>query len=223
MKEKESTPSLADDMAKLFKEENMPDISTELNIWKLIESLGAVIWRMAHDDADGRITLADKDNEFMVVAHRVQERLVEKLEAEYNVIPPQKCPRTEPDQRRQDLPHASGYYKIYYWDWYGKMKSAYYQEEYENIICSACTLHKRNGAEVMQSYVPCDVYPGIINHLIFPWECAMLQIGNVTSMCSGFWSEERLLSEIKKKGGEDSVMRYKQKLLTLKEKANIKS
>lgn len=202
---------LTEDMLKLFTKENLPKTDTELNIWKIIESLGGISWRMNHDAADGRISFSSKDEEFISNCRCVQEGLIEILKTKYNVIPPQECPIVDFGQTRPTAPKG----KVYYWDWCGSMVKEHYTSEYEKIICSACALHENDGVEKMRSHVPCDVYPGIIYQLDHPWECAMLQLGHSTR--GVFWTEEKLFEEIKKKGGEASLKRFKQKITLLKE------
>lgn len=193
--------SITTDMERVFKEGKIPSLETELEIWNIIEALGGISWNLNHEVADGRTTITSKQEEFMASAKRVQEHLIKRLETEYGIIPP--------DGAKPDQPAPEG--KKYYWDWYEEMQADYFKNEYDKIICSACALHEDNGAEKMRICVPCDVFNGMIYSLIYPWECAMLTFGS-----SNKWTEEQLLAEIKAKGGEDSVKRYKQKLILLK-------
>lgn len=188
----------------IFKE--VPKLETELDIWKVIEALGAVVWRTEHDEADGRPSGINYD--FNSMTRRFSNLLVQKLKTDYSVIPPWEVPLMEFGHAYERPLAPKG--KIYYWDWYDQMKSEYFKEEYNNIICSACALHEKDGVDKMYISIPCSVFNGSLYRLTFPWECGMLH-----RSCG--WTMDRLLSEIKNKGGEDSVKRFKQKLRLLQE------
>ncbi len=199
----------------IFKKDSTPKTETEMDIYNLIEGLGGMIWRMNHDAADGRITLSEKDESFVTSSSKFSYLLIQKLKEKYNVIPPDECPHRlrEFGDRTPIPPAPKG--KIYYCDWYKSIKKEYFTNEYNKIICSACALHEKDGAEQMQRHIPCDVFPGICNFLINPWECIMID-----STFSGFWTQEKLYEEIKAKGGEDAVKQFKMKFNQLKKLEN---
>jgi hypothetical protein len=190
--------TLQEDLEKVFKDGQIPKLETDFDRWKVIETLGGVSWNMRHDASHGRITLSDIDIEFIATIRRIHEGFVEILKTKYNIIPPQECIPLAPVG------------KTYYWDWYDSMKKTWLKEEYNKIICSACALHEQDGVEKMSYCIPCSVYPGSIYRLDSPWECAMIT-GRFPD-----WTEKKLFTEMKEKGGEDSVKRYKQKLTLLR-------
>ena len=163
---------------------------TETEYWMAIEELGGFSWRMNHDLADGRIEdpkgAIDKEIQEAV---EIQKKLVAKLKEKFGVIPPDECPQKEIDKELPPAPEG----KIYYWNWYHKMKEQAYREEYQGIICSACPFSK--GVEYMISmggHIPCGLIQGSIYRLHAPYACGMLNFGDM--------SEEDLHKAIQKKG-----------------------
>lgn len=195
----------------IFKKDYTPKTETEMDIYNLIEGLGGITWRMNHDASDGRIELSEKDTSFMTASSTFSHLLLQKLKEKHNVIPPDECPHRLREFGDRTPIQKAPKGKTYYWDWYKSMQKAYFINEYNNIICSACALHEKNAVEIMKAHIPCDVFPGIIYKLVNPWECAMID-----SKCSGFWTQENLYEKIKAKGGEDSVKRFKMKFVQLK-------
>jgi hypothetical protein len=84
-----------------------------------------------------------------------------------------------------------------------------WKAKYDNIICSACPFCKESLAKNFPTHIPCDLWNGGLYHLALPWMCAMLP-GNL--------DEEELFQKVKEKGGEDSLKRFKQKIILLKNK-----
>jgi len=173
---------------------------TEMEYWETIEALGGFVWRMNHDLGDGRIE--DPDGE---IAQAIEEgkqilnRLATELSEKFGVIQPKDYPKTEPGQERPPAPEG----KIYYWDWYQKMKDAVYRSDYEKIICSACPFSE--GVEKMKiGIIPCSVFPGVAYRLTAPHICLMTDWG-------GRWTKERLYQEIIAKGGEEALQTFKEK------------
>ncbi len=204
---KENEVSLQQAMEKLWKKEDMPDISTEDGIWRVIEVLGGIIWRNEHDSADGRITLTEKDLTFMEAGRLVQQKLVEKLKNEYNVIPPDECPKVAFGEKVSPAPKNSQYY----WDWYEVMNKEYFTKEYRSMICYGCALHESDPVERLRGHIPCSVFPGVMYQLSSPIQCGMTD-----KRFSGFWTEKELFDKIKEVGGEDSVKRFKQHQFNLR-------
>jgi len=175
---------------------------TEMEYWDTIESLGGFAWQMNHDLADGRITDPKggiaKD---IVDARKISDRLVTELGEKFGVIHPKDCPRVESGQEKPPAPEG----KIYYWDWYHKMKTESYQREYEGIICSACPFSE--GVERMiatSGRIPCRLFQGSMSRLRAPHVCGMISWGGLT--------EEQLFLQIRTEKGEDALVAFKAKM-----------
>jgi hypothetical protein len=173
---------------------------TELEYWGAIEALGGFSWRMNHDLSDGRIDdpsgSIDQD---IGSARKIQETLVAELTEKFGVIHPKDCPQVEIGQKQPPAPEG----KIYYWDWYEKMKKEVYHLEYEAMICSACPFSE--GVDKMISLggvVPCSVFCGMMYHLRAPHICGM------TTRSSGDWSDTQLYTEILEKHGKEALVAF---------------
>jgi hypothetical protein len=178
---------------------------TEMEYWEAIEGLGGISFSLNHDLADGRID--DKDGgmaKTIADASELSERLVSGLK-KFGIIHPKDCPKMKMGEKKPKPPKG----KKYYWDWYEKMKEAYYKAENEKIICSACPfgrkLHKKGACN---HYIPCDVFSGMIYSLSIPFECVM--VGNK------LWDYQKLCDEILKKEGQAGLIRFKIKEAGLK-------
>lgn len=181
---------------------------TEVEYWETIEELGGYIWSTNHGlchghikDPDGKI--AESINDAMAIS----DRLVTELNEKFGVIHPRDCPSVEPGQQAPPLPDG----KIYYWDWYKRMKESCYRKDYEGIICSACPFSK--GLERMISLggvIPCGVFRGMMYRLRVPYQCGMLS--------SDSWGQGMLYNEIGKKAGSDALTQFLNKEQELKTK-----
>lgn len=176
---------------------------TEVEYWMIIEALGGYAWAMDHDLADGRIQdpkgEIDKEIED---ARQISIRFVLELGEKFGVIAPKDCPKVKIGEKPPRAPKG----KIYYWNWYEKMKKLVYKIEYEKIICSACPFS--TGAKNMGAHIPCGVFPGILYRLHEPFVCGMIT--------SNLWTREELLQNIRKGGGEVTIVRFKIKEIGLK-------
>lgn len=199
---------------RVFKNGCIPPLESEMDIYKIIDELGGITWRINHDAADERINLTGNDISFIALSGRLSYFLTQKLKEKYNVIPLDECPhRLREIGDRTSVPLAPNGC-VYYWDWYEAMQNEYYRNEFESLICSACPLHEKNPIEKLRTHIPCDVYPGSLNQLTDPWDCGM----TTTVWKSQIWTYEQLYKNIKVTGGEDAVKRFKMKLLQLKTK-----
>lgn len=86
------------------------------------------------------------------------------------------------------------------------MKKLFYEINYEKIICSACPFS--TGVKNMAGTIPCGKINGMIYRLQPPYKCGMLEFGQ--------WTEEELYKEIRKKGGEAAITRFKIKQAGIK-------
>ncbi len=176
---------------------------TDLEYWEAIDGLGGFSWHMNHDLADGRITDTEgRVDQAIEEIKELSKTLVEEIEEKFGVIPPSKCPQTE-----EKPPAPTG--KVYYWDWYKKMKRRYYQKEYEGIICSACPFSE--GVEVMIAMgggIPCSFKnPTLLGgRITIPWRCPILESIN----------EARFFKELQEK----AVKVFKEKMERLQEAYN---
>ena len=176
---------------------------TELEYWMEIESLGGFIWQMNHDLSHGRIQDPEGKIDLDIIKCRArQARLVEEIGEKFGVIHPKDCPRAKSGEEVSPAPED----KVYYWDWYNRMKMEAYKVEYAKIICSACPFCE--GAEKMMSLggtIPCSVFSGVIYYLSRPYVCAMVGRDN------GDWTKKDLYREIRKKGGFKTLRLFKKK------------
>ena len=198
--------TLEEGMKKLFKEGKIPELNTEIDIWKVIESLGGYIFYTEHDAADGRISLNSKSEKHLQIARKVSELIVNSLE-EFDVIPLSKYPECEIGQKLPPAPKG----KIYYWDWYNNMSTEYHSRKYNGILCSACPFVEENPVEAMRTRIPCSIFPGMAYQLFEPYRCAMVDMFT--------WDEEELYRRVQEKGGEDALKKFKQKIQDLKNKS----
>lgn len=181
---------------------------TEVEYWEAIEGLGGYIWSTNHGLCHGHIE--DKDGEVaksIDEARGISERLVTELGEKFGVIHPKDCPRVEPGQQAPPPPDG----KVYYWDWYKRMKEACYRKDYDGIICSACPLSE--GLERMIALggvIPCGVFRGMMYRLSVPYQCGMLRLDD--------WNQQKLYDEITKKGGSDALTQFQKKEQELKDK-----
>ena len=179
---------------------------TEMEYYQVIEGLGGFAWRMDHDLADGRIEDEtggiDKD---IQDARKISATLVAELKEKFGVIPPEECPKVEPGKEAPPAPKG----KIYYWDWYKKMKDLSFRIDYEKIICSACPFC--GGVKEMMDRggsIPCHKINGVLYRLGQPFVCSFVAYKELTP--------EQLYAEILKKGGEVALTRFKIKEAGLK-------
>ena len=181
--------------------------AAESEYWEVIESLGGFIWSISHAMSHGNID--DKDGEVtkdIVEARKTQECLLTEICQKFGVIAPKDCPKTEAE--RTSVPAPEG--KIYYWDWYKKMKEDSYLKDYEAMICSACPFS--GGLQEMidcGGSVPCNAFSGIMNRLSIPYECGMLY---------DHWRREDLYKKIVQKSGEEILLKFQAKEKELEER-----
>jgi hypothetical protein len=182
---------------------------TEVEYWEIIEALGGMIWRTKHNMADGRVedpngNLAKE----IEVAEQISQRLITKLGEKFGVIHPKDCPKIDSGQAVPPPPDG----KIYYWDWYKKMKKVIYSKDYEEMICSACPFSE--GLQRMMDLggvIPCKVFHGMMYRLRQPYECGMLR--------SDGWDKKRLNAEIVKKAGKETLVQFLKKEECLRNKS----
>lgn len=181
---------------------------TELEYWEIIEGLGWFIWRMNHDLADGHIEDPDGsiDHE-LAEAGVIQEKLVSEIGDKFNVIHSKDCPKTNFGENPPVAPEG----KIYYWDWYKKMKEIFYKAEYDKIICSACPFSEGSEKMMALDSIPCSVFNGMAYRLSAPHRCIMVSCNN--------WSEDQLRYEIKSKFGGKTLKTFIAKESELKPKS----
>ncbi len=186
----------------------MPEEKKEMDYWLEIEGRGGFVWRMNHDLADGRIEDADGSIDESIRENQGRiESLVAELKDKFGVIPPKEYPAVEWPQALPPAPKG----RIYYWDWYNKMKDVFYRAEYEKIICSACPFS--DGVEEFKiGRIPCRISKGIVYSLLEDHICAKVSYEK--------WSEKRLYKEIFKTYGNKELRRFKEKERDLKKEAN---
>ncbi len=179
---------------------------TEMEYWEAIEGLGGYVWSTNHALSHGRIEDPNGEVEkSLTEARELQVRLANEITEKFGVILPKDCPQVKEGEEKPLPPEG----KIFYWDWYSKMKQTSYSNEYEGMICSACPFSE--GVEKMiglGGQVPCSVFHGSINRLVKPYLCAMVYVKD--------WTDGDLLSYVKEKGGEEVLIKFEEKLALLK-------
>ncbi|MFH1445621.1 MAG: hypothetical protein ABIF08_04020 [Nanoarchaeota archaeon] len=180
---------------------------TEMDYWSLIEELGGHIFWSRHDIHRVPEEKRDKVWDFIEGAQRFQEYLVNEIVEKFGVI----LPKDSPNRYDKNVPPAPEG-KIYYWDWYSKMKREFYSKEYEAIICSACPLSDGLDRVIVSGDIPCSVWRGALFKLTVPYECAMVTTGT--------WTEKKLFQKIFKKCGKSAITRFLEKRNSLRASVN---
>jgi len=185
---------------------------TEVEYWEAIEELGGYIWSTNHELCHGRIEDEDgKIAKSIEEATQISERLVTELGEKFGVIHPRDCPRVEPGQPIPPPPDG----KVYYRDWYKRMKEACYRQDYEGIICSACPFSEGLQRMIeLGNVIPCGIFSGMIYRLHAPYECGMLGVDG--------WSIEKLYAEIIGRSGQDGLAQFQKKEKELRNKPEQK-
>jgi hypothetical protein len=102
---------------------------TELEYWLTIETLGSFLWRISNDSADACIQSASEKEKELKEAQQTMEKLVSEL-SRFGVIHPKECPTV---QFSKEKPEAfKG--RLWYWEWYNKMKESHAIEKFEGEI-----------------------------------------------------------------------------------------
>jgi len=99
---------------------------TEMEYWRAIETLGGILWNLEHELADGRLTDSDGEiDRYIKIARQISKDLVAELGERFGVIAPEDYPKVEFNETPPSPPEG----KIYYWDWYKKMKAEAFEEQ----------------------------------------------------------------------------------------------
>ncbi len=182
---------------------------TELEYFRAIESLGAFIWTMEHDLADGRIEDSEGgiDNDIQKF-RRISKKLVSELKEKFGVIPPEEYPNTEIGKTPPPAPEG----KTYYWDWYKKMNKESFLAMFNKLICSVCPFNENFGkmSEEIEitSRISCTFYKGSFSKLRAPYSCFLVDFQN--------WTKEKLYQKIILEHGEEALEVFKAKEEKLK-------
>lgn len=179
---------------------------TEAEYWGIIENLGGFIFYTNHDLAHDRITGPTGELDKSIESARVLSKtLVQEVCEKFGVIHPSDYPKVEFGQNLP--PSQEG--KTYYWDWYKVQKRNFLEAEYNKLICSACPLSE--GVDKFVSSggrIPCIPFAGILNSLVAPDSCAMIDDMD--------WTKEQLYEKIVKKGGQKALRKFQVKEEALK-------
>lgn len=183
---------------------------TELEFWMAIEGLGGFRHSMEHGLAHDRIEDTGggvaKD---VVDAATLSRQLIEKVCERFGVFDARLVPDYDPKK-----PPSTPEGKEAYWDWYRRMKTLYYEQVYQEIICSACPFSE--GMEKMRDLgiVPCRVVQGTIYNLLHPSECGM-------TMGESPWSRDELYRQVLQEAGADGLRAFVLKEMALKEPESV--
>ena len=71
--------SLEELMDEFFRKGKVPALGTEMDIWKLIEALGGIIFYTEHDAADDRISLDAEDNKRLLLMKQISNKLLQTI------------------------------------------------------------------------------------------------------------------------------------------------
>lgn len=186
--------------------EIMKHPETEMEYWEIIEYLGGFIFGRNHDLSDERILDPDGLIDISISeAKELQSTLTEELSLKFGVIMPKDCPKFTVGEAVPPAPEN----KIYYRDWYHKMEKQACEVEYEKIICSTCPFSEGiEGMTSLRGTIPCSVFPGVINHLARPFNCAMIS--------SDSWDEVELYDKVIEASGKEGLVKFLEKEMALK-------
>lgn len=150
---------------------------TELEYFELIEHLGGMQWSLNHNLADGRIE--DPKGEVasdITELHDLLNGLVKELGEKFGVIHPNDCPKRTTKDVMNNVPvPPAPKGKVYYWDWYEKQKKVSCQNEYDNMICSACPYSEGVERMMQLGQVPCGLFHGSLYRLRANYLCAIMR------------------------------------------------
>jgi hypothetical protein len=180
---------------------------TELEYWAAIESLGGFMHRMNHGLAHGRIDdesggVASDIMDAQEIQQKLAAEITEKFGVCHETADGERVGRNGIDGEWPELPENG---KIWYWQWYEKMKVEAFRPDYEGSVCGACpfagSLHK---FATHHSH-PCEIFPGMLNRLTVPHECAM--IGD--RFGDPLMGEDEFFSQMAEKYGDWAVNGWK--------------
>lgn len=115
-------------------EEIIAKLETEQEFWEAIEEMGGFLWRMNHDLADGRIEESGGISQDLVNIAEVQKSVVAEMCKRFNVVPREEEPKRDIGEELPAPPKG----KVWYWQWYGRVKKKVLGAEYDTFICSKC-------------------------------------------------------------------------------------
>ncbi|HAU66155.1 TPA: hypothetical protein DCW61_02290 [Candidatus Uhrbacteria bacterium] len=174
---------------------------TEMEYWETIEFLGGFIWQSEHDLSHERISDPEGTlSKEIGSAQKISDDLVRELGEKFGVIHPKNFHPVKIGQQPPPVPEG----KIYYWDWYHRMKDLTYRASYEKMICSSCPFSK--GVEEMIALggvVPCGLWRGMLYRLTQPYTCAMV--------ASDHWTQESFEEKIQREYGNRALSDFIEK------------
>ena len=168
---------------------------TEMKYWMTIEGIGSFIWSTRHDFSHGRIFETPEIFKELKEAREIQEQLVSEIFVLFGVVHPKDCPQ---GRCASEIPPAP-LGMVWYWQWYEKMKTEYYSEQYKGMICSVCPFSRGLQEFIDSGSIPCNVFKGVLYRLIYPHICGMKDI----------WGQKKLYREIKEEAGPEVLAVFK--------------
>jgi hypothetical protein len=179
---------------------------TEMEYWQFLEGLGGIIWSNIHDISHDLLPKSDAVMNEINEAAELSGHLLAEIGEKFGVIRPGDYPTLKDGEALPPAPEG----KVYYWDWYGKLKHSFYYEIYENLICSACPFS--TGLQNMINLggqIPCGAVSGWFGRLLISHECGM--VNNIHQ-----WSKIELYREIREKSTWRGLQKFKKKEIELK-------
>jgi len=174
--------------------------NTEREYWETIEALGGFLWSMEHELCDGRIKSTPELERDLKDGREISEKLVSELFELFGVVAPKDCPGRRLGGEKSKAPAGM----MWYWNWYDKMKTEARTEEYNVIICSACSLSRGVESFIGSGHIPCGAFHGSMYRLRVPYQCGRLG-------CSDNLTREQLIEEIREKSGDEAVHAFEKK------------
>lgn len=175
---------------------------TEKKYWQAIDGIGGFIWSTNHDLSCGRIFETPEILKELKEAREIQDKLVSEIFVLFGVVHPKDCPK---GRYANEIPPAP-LGMVWYWQWYEKMETEYYFEQYKGMICSVCPLSRGLQEFIDSRMIPCNVFRGVMYCLSHPGVCGM----------KGIWSDEKIYKEIEKEAGGKALAVFKAKEKELK-------
>lgn len=189
---------------------------TEIEYWKVIVSLEFFVWRIHDGLGGGRIEdpKGKIAKELKNVEH-ILDSLINELSGKFGVINPTESLKIYSGSRKMPAPEG----KIYYDDWYNKMKRTAYHVIYDSIICSGCPFSEGLEASKFDIF-PCSLFPSVRHRL------GAVYVSDICVMVtSRIWTKDQLYQQMLTRHGKEALQIFQRKekelqSLTFVEKEN---
>ncbi|MFA6098734.1 MAG: hypothetical protein WCV50_03085 [Patescibacteria group bacterium] len=133
---------------------------TQLQIWFKLDDIDSFFHQLRSRAGCQWLRVSHHGSDFLIKqeverARIVYSELIAELGERFGVIPP---PATQEIADYQGM-HKAPAGRIYYREWYERMRAKYYEEIYRQLICSACPFSTGIGAFTEDNRYPCRKAP----------------------------------------------------------------